>query len=166
VAGIRGVSSEAACEHRCRRQCGRLPLPEAGSTARRDTDSGTSGQAIEPRHPRRPRHHRRYSRLRRSAPAEESPASVSPPGLLPQPSSAAPASRLPRTRESVGREPDAVKSTLDSAADVKPDHGAGAAGPWPSVESRRCAPTVLTDRPNGRTDTAVVLRYGCGTASA
>ncbi len=33
--------------------------------------------------------------------------------------------------------------TLDSAAYVKPEPVAGAACPWLSVESRRCAPTVL-----------------------
>jgi hypothetical protein len=33
---------------------------------------------------------------------------------------------------------------LDSAARVKPEHAAGAARPWPSVET----PTVRTDRRN------------------
>jgi hypothetical protein len=32
---------------------------------------------------------------------------------------------------------------LDSAAHIKPEHATGAARPWPSVESRRCTPTVL-----------------------
>ena len=32
---------------------------------------------------------------------------------------------------------------LDSAAHVKPEHAASAARQWPSVKSRRCAPTVL-----------------------
>ena len=41
--------------------------------------------------------------------------------------------------------------TLDSAAHVKPEHAAGAARPWLSVEQ----PTVHTDRPDGRAPSAI-----------
>ena len=44
--------------------------------------------------------------------------------------------------------------TLDSAAHVKPEHAAGAARPWLSVEQ----PTVHTDRPGGRTPSAICPR--------
>ncbi len=46
--------------------------------------------------------------------------------------------------------------TLDSAAYVKPEHAAGAARPWLSVEQ----PTVHTDRPGGRTLSAYLHRRG------
>jgi hypothetical protein len=65
----------------------------------------------------------------------------------------------PRPREITGAaRPDVRECTLDSAAHVKPEHATGAARPWPSVESRRCTPTVLAAgrRPlyaRGRRDT-------------
>ena len=50
----------------------------------------------------------------------------------------------PRPREITGAaRPDVRECTLDSAAHVKPERATGAARPWPSVESRRCTPTVL-----------------------
>ena len=65
----------------------------------------------------------------------------------------------PRPREITGAaRPDVRECALDSAAHVKPEHATGAARPWPSVESRRCTPTVLAAgrRPlyvRGRRDT-------------
>ena len=44
------------------------------------------------------------------------------------------------------RQAGCTECTLDSAAHVKPEHATGAARPWPSVESRRCTPTVLAAR--------------------
>ena len=49
------------------------------------------------------------------------------------------------------RRADTRGCTLDSAAHVKPEHAAGAARPWLSVEQ----PTVHTDRPGGRTPSAI-----------
>ena len=49
----------------------------------------------------------------------------------------------PPPGESPGRPGRWTGCTLDSAAHVKPEHATGAARPWPSVESRRCTPTVL-----------------------
>ena len=53
--------------------------------------------------------------------------------------------RLPgrRTQQITGRQAVRSRCALDSAADVKPEPAAGAARPWPSVESRQCTPTVL-----------------------
>ena len=49
----------------------------------------------------------------------------------------------PRPRQITGAaRPDVRECTLDSAAHVKPEPATGAARPWPSVESRRCTPTV------------------------
>ena len=51
--------------------------------------------------------------------------------------------RPPRPRQITGAaRPDVRECTLDSAAHVKPEPATGAARPWPSVESRRCTPTV------------------------
>src|ERR1035441_9047542 len=69
--------------------------------------------------------------------------------------------RPPRPRQITGAaRPDVRECTLDSAAHVKPEHAASPARPWPSVESRRCTPTVLAAgrRPlyvRGHRDTAV-----------
>ena len=52
--------------------------------------------------------------------------------------------RPPRPRQITGAgRPGLRECTLDSAAYAKPEHAAGAARPWLSVESRRCPPTVL-----------------------
>jgi hypothetical protein len=53
--------------------------------------------------------------------------------------------------ESQRRRADTRGCTLDSAAHVKPEHADGAARPWLSVEQ----PTVHTDRPGGRTPSAI-----------
>jgi len=51
--------------------------------------------------------------------------------------------RPPRPRQITGAaRPDVRECTLDSAAHVKPEPATGATRPWPSVESRRCTPTV------------------------
>jgi hypothetical protein len=54
----------------------------------------------------------------------------------PSPPSTTPGGKPP------GRRADTRGCTLDSAAHVKPEHPADAARPWPSVENRRCTPTV------------------------
>jgi hypothetical protein len=53
---------------------------------------------------------------------------------------ASPPSRRPAPETS--RRGGHSRYTPDSAAHLKPEHVAGAARPWPSVESRWCAPTV------------------------
>jgi hypothetical protein len=65
--------------------------------------------------------------------------------LSPQASLAYPSGPVRGTgrSESQRRRADTRGCTLDSAAHVKPEHAAGAARPWLSVESRRCTPTVL-----------------------
>ena len=78
-----------------------------------------------------------------------------------RPAISAPAFPSGRSRQITGAGRPCVQGcTLDSAAYVKPEHAAGAACPWLSVESRRCAPTVLAAgrRPlyvRGHRDTAV-----------
>jgi hypothetical protein len=70
----------------------------------------------------------------------------------------------PRPGEITGAaRPDVRECTLDSAAHVKPEHATGAARPWPSVESRRCTPTVLAA---GRRPLYVRGRRDTGTYSA
>ncbi len=63
---------------------------------------------------------------------------------LAQPSAHPPSPAAPAPGEITGAaRPDVRECTLDSAAHVKPEPATGAARPWPSVESRRCTPTVL-----------------------
>ena len=73
--------------------------------------------------------------------------------LSPQASLAYPSGPVRGTgrSESQRRRADTRGCTLDSAAHVKPEHAAGAARPWLSVEQ----PTVHTDRPGGRTPSAI-----------
>jgi hypothetical protein len=73
--------------------------------------------------------------------------------LSPQASLAYPSGPVRGTgrSESQRRRADTRGCTLDSAAHVKPEHADGAARPWLSVEQ----PTVHTDRPDGRTPSAI-----------
>ena len=84
--------------------------------------------------------------------------------LSPQASLAYPSGPVRGTgrSESQRRRADTRGCTLDSAAHVKPEHAAGAARPWLSVEQ----PTVHTDRPGGRTPSAYLHRRGTASGSA
>ena len=64
------------------------------------------------------------------------------PGSPAQPSAHPPSPAAPPREITGAARPDVRECTLDSAAHVQPEHATGAARPWPSVESRRCTPTV------------------------
>jgi hypothetical protein len=87
--------------------------------------------------PRAPWHsHSRHCRYERMA----GPRPLRQPGHHRTPPPALPA--RPHARTQVGT----PGCTPNPTAHISPDHTAGQARPWPSVESRRCAPTVLTAR--------------------
>ena len=70
------------------------------------------------------------------------PATVTLSWISAQPSAHPPSPAAPSPEITGAARPDVRECTLDSAAHVKPEPATGAARPWPSVESRRCAPTV------------------------
>jgi hypothetical protein len=82
------------------------------------------------------------------------------PGSPAQPSAHPPSPAVLAPGKSPGPAGRIYGNTPDSAAHVTPEPATGAARPWPSVESRRCTPTVpgAGRRPlyvRGRRDTAV-----------
>jgi hypothetical protein len=119
---------------------------------------GTPGQKSRTRMASSPRPRVRTSRKKaapgrvlqrrtrgRPAPAPPARQASRSPGPPPWPSPHPPFPGRPVPGKPAGQRADAGTCTLSSAANVKPEHHASAARPWPSVKQ----PMVRTDRPSG-----------------
>ena len=144
-----------------------VTVPPAAPTGYAGHYCRTARSPAGRRHPRTGARDRAPRRRTRGRPAPAPPARPlsRSPGSPAQPSAHPPSPAAPACQREItgAARPDVRECTLDSAAHVKPEHATGAARPWPSVESRRCTPTVLAA---GRRPLYVRGRRDTGTYSA